>query len=189
VLVLLADAAWERDADVVAATLVARGFPWRRLVAPDSDVDGVERAATAWMEADGADGIVGVGAGATQALIAACGVGWPLAVLFGPVLVHGTLDAAHPIQPIDLLPGLAVPVQAHVSERDPRVAAHHVTDFEERLLRVPAPCHVFTYAAAPHFLDPASPDWSRAAADAALHRMARFLEHHLGEAMKRRTGA
>lgn len=60
----------------------------------------------------GACFVIGVGAAmGVHARMAACvgGSAWAGAVSFGGRIVYGALDAQHPIQPLDLLPGLACP--------------------------------------------------------------------------------
>lgn len=74
--------------------------------------------------------------------------GFAGAVDFGGELVLPGVDDARPVQPLDLLPGLGCPYQAHVAADDPATPAHHVAELERRLRFVAQPSQVLRYPAA-----------------------------------------
>ena len=75
-------------------------------------------------------GVIGVGLGGTLALQAGCTSRRVRAVACAaPVLVYPELSAARPIQPIELVLNLDVPLLALVDEADPRTPREHVELF------------------------------------------------------------
>lgn len=91
--------------------------------------------------------LIGVGYGGTVAIMALGALpGLAGAVVFDPVLVWPRLDARHPAQPLDLLPGVVTPLQIHVGEPDGHsVRASHLEDLRARLGGRSVPWWLFAY--------------------------------------------
>ena len=90
--------------------------------------------------------VVGVGAGGLYARLAACAVlGLSGAVSFGGRLWYPGIDADHPIQPFDLLPGLSCPLQCHFAADDADTPQTWVDELEKRLRAAGRPHQVFRY--------------------------------------------
>lgn len=144
-----------------AQGLAVQSLPVRSLP-PGSDLDALLHATddglalaeidAARVEAIGALGdvpiwLVGAGYGATVAMMALGAIpGIAGAIAFDPFLVWPQLDANHPAQPLDLLPGLQGPLQVHVGAPDGAAVriAHHDA-LRERLGARATPWWVFTY--------------------------------------------
>jgi dienelactone hydrolase len=124
----------------------ALGLEGERVEADPSDAGAVAAVAAAATRAEGPVALLGTGERAAQALIAAALTSRLLAVvLVDPVLVRRRLDAAHPAQPLDLVAGLATPVQIHVAADAPGLLATHVEDLEARLVRRSVPFQILVY--------------------------------------------
>ncbi len=117
--------------------------------------------------------VLGLGAAmGVHARMAACvgGSAWAGAVSFGGRIVYGALDAQHPIQPLDLLPGLACPLLCHVAEGS-ETPRHHVDELCRRLDRLHVSSLVYRYAEGVDFAA------EGVDADRAWARSLTFLEH------------
>ncbi|MDP2311423.1 MAG: dienelactone hydrolase family protein [Pseudomonadota bacterium] len=94
----------------------------------------------------GARFVVGVGLGGLYARVAACAVmGLAGAVGFGGRVSYSGVNAKHPIQPLDLLPGLSCPLQCHFDIHDAAAPPAHVDELERRLAGTTQPWQVFRY--------------------------------------------
>ncbi|MDP2306608.1 MAG: dienelactone hydrolase family protein [Pseudomonadota bacterium] len=94
----------------------------------------------------GARFVVGTASGGLYARVAACAVlGLAGAVSFGGRISYAGVNARHPIQPMDLLPGLSCPLQCHFEADDPAAPAAHVDELERRLAGTSQPWQVFRY--------------------------------------------
>lgn len=75
-------------------------------------------------------GVIGLGLGGTLALQAGCTSRRVRAVAcIAPLLVYPELSAARPMQPVELLLNLDVPLLALVDEADPRTPREHIELF------------------------------------------------------------
>ncbi|MSP54803.1 MAG: hypothetical protein EXR69_04235 [Myxococcales bacterium] len=126
--------------------------------------------------------VVGFGAGGTYARMAGCTLPGIAGVVefCGQVMYAGT-DRNHPVQPLDLAPGLACPIQCHFGTEDTVAPPSHVDLLEERLKRPrggPSPAvQVFRYPGCGHgFMDPGSLEARPDAAGLAWSRALRFLD-------------
>ena len=91
--------------------------------------------------------LLGLGYGGTIAMMALGALpGLSGAVVFDPLLVWPQLDARHPAQPLDLLPGIQTALQIHVGEPDGHsVRACHLDDLRARLGARSSPWWLFAY--------------------------------------------
>jgi hypothetical protein len=148
---------------------------------PGEIEEALDSIGTAWAlaELDLAGLVVGLGLGGSLALQAGSMCpGVTAVVAIGGRLVVPTLTDCNPIQPLDLLPGLAVPVQLHFGDEDPLVLPHHVTQLRERLAPRRLTWQVLTYPGArTAFLEPARPGYSGRTARTAWARIRAFLRH------------
>jgi carboxymethylenebutenolidase len=126
-------------------------------------------------------GVLGFCLGGLYARLAAAMVpGLHVAVEFYGRIVYPTLTTQHAVQPLDLLPGRACPLQCHFGELDTVAPPAHVDELERRLASQAHPARVHRYAGCGHgFLDPRAPAWNEAAATLAWARALRWLEEHL----------
>lgn len=90
--------------------------------------------------------VVGVGVGGHHSRLAACAVLGLTGVvsLGGRIWFPGT-DAEHPIQPLDLLPGLGCALQCHFAADDDETPHTWVDELERRLAGTSRPYQVFRY--------------------------------------------
>jgi dienelactone hydrolase len=112
--------------------------------------------------------VVGTGPFAMMAPAAVPGLAG--AVSFAGRLIYPTLTAARPVQPMDLLPGVRVPLQLHYGDADPDVPPHHVDQLRDRLGRLGIAHQVLVYPGAGADL------LTGPVAKTALTRAERFLE-------------
>jgi dienelactone hydrolase len=78
-------------------------------------------------------GVIGLGLGGTLALQVGCTSRRVRAVVcIAPVLVYPELSAARPMQPIELVLNLDVPLLALIDEADPRTPREHVEWFQRQ---------------------------------------------------------
>ena len=120
--------------------------------------------------------VVGLGLGATVALMAASALGgFRSVVALSPRLVVPTLSSRHPAQPLDLLLGLRVPVQVHVGDRDPHVRPAHTDSLRDRLDAQGIGFQVLEVPAGRGFWDATSTDFDAAEARTAWARAVTFL--------------
>lgn len=126
--------------------------------------------------------VLGFGMGGLAARLAACSVpGLFAAVEFYGRIAYPTLTAAKPVQPLDLLPGLACPLQCHFGEEDEVVPRARLAELEARARRAPRAVQVLRYPAAGHaFMNPARPSWDPARAELAWSRALAFLDDARG---------
>ena len=158
-------------------TVVVVGLNWRADARIDADGRGIGgpdapaptladhqviadvTAARAWLPV-GSRFVVGVGSAGVYARVAGCAVmGLRGVISFGGRIWYSGVSATRPIQPLDLLPGLACPLQAHVDEDDPDTPAEQIDELERRLSGVHQPWQVFR---GPWRGRAAAPAWGRA---------------------------
>ncbi len=184
-----------------ASKLVAEQFsvampdPWARkprpaLDSPDAVVAAVAEVDDGEMLADvgaartalGGDVpvfVVGFCMGGLYARMAAC----TIPRLAGAVEFYGrvhyaALSAKKPTQPLDLLPGLACPLQCHFGDDDALSPPHHVDDLVGRLAKSPCLTQVFRYPGRGHaFMNPTRQNWHADDAELAWDRALTFLDH------------
>jgi len=119
--------------------------------------------------------VVGEGAGGLYARLAGCAQrGFDGVVGFGGRTWYSGVSAAHPIQPLDLLPGLACPLQCHFDDDDPAATPAQVDELERRLANGTRPWQVFRYGAG-------GVGWRGTARATAWSRARAFLLHLAAE--------
>lgn len=131
--------------------------------------------------------VVGIGRGGNYARLAACAVrGLDGVVSLGGRVWYSGVSALRPIQPLDLLPGLACALQCHFDATDPETPPAQVDELLRRLASVSRPWQVFRYDAGQ-----AAAEWRGVPAVTAWGRARAFLVHlsaeRLGAAPSRRA--
>lgn len=128
--------------------------------------------------------VIGFCIGGMYARMASCTLPGLAGVIefYGRVVYAGT-SVNHPVQPLDLAPGLACPIQCHFGSEDTVAPPSHVDLLEERLKRPRAGAtpavQVFQYAGCGHgFMNPARAGYRHDAAELAWSRALRFLDEH-----------
>lgn len=149
-------------------------------VAAVRDTDALQdiRAVRAALVPNGRVFVVGFCLGGLYARMAACAVpGLAGAVEFYGRLVYPNISPTKPVQPLDLLPGLACPLQCHFGDADPSCPPSHVDELERRLASRTQPSQVFRYPGCGHgFLNPARPEFRAGRAATAWARAVNFLD-------------
>ncbi len=122
--------------------------------------------------------VMGFCIGGLYARMAGCTqVGLSGVVEFYGRIVYPAITANKPVQPLDLLPGLACPIQCHFGTEDAVAPLAHVDELERRLRVRSTPGQLFRYEGCQHaFMNPERPAWADEEACAAWGRALTFLE-------------
>jgi dienelactone hydrolase len=123
--------------------------------------------------------VIGWCLGGLYARMAACTQpGWAGAVEFYGRLIYPAITPEKPAQPLDLIPGLSCPFQAHFGDDDAIAPPHHVDALEARLGATDVGWQVFRYAGRGHgFMRPGAPTFSADVAERAWTRALTFLDN------------
>jgi len=153
---------------------------------PDRRVLGDLEGALVWLEkraeVDGSKlAAVGFCMGANHAFQLGCASRRVRAVVdFYGRLVYAELDAAKPIQPLELVFNLSVPVLCLFGERDASIPREHVERLRELLTQGAKHFEIVTYPSAGHgFFNDARPNFVESAARDAWQRTLAFLRETL----------
>ena len=130
-------------------------------------------------------GIVGFGAGAREAVLAACRLDFDAAVdCYGEFVVGSPPDGMFPFQTTSLigeLPKLRAPLLGVFGKEDEYPSGAHVAELDEILCEEDKPHEFHTYDRAAHaFMSPDHASYRVAAANDAWERIATFFDRHLG---------
>jgi dienelactone hydrolase len=150
VVVLLADPPFAATTRTRAAQLAGDGWFTHTVQGPfraDAEALAALVAARRTVGRSGPHVAVGIGpeAGLASRLAGSASVGWSAVVEVHGRILHGTLDAGRPAQPLDLFTGLGCPWLGHFAEADAEVPHSHVAALAEKLSGLPASTLLFTY--------------------------------------------
>lgn len=135
--------------------------------------------------ATGRVGIVGFGAGAREAVLAACHMDLDAVVdCYGEFIVGSAPDGMFPFQTASIdddLSNLRAPLLGLFGGEDGYPSRAHVAELDEILCEEDKPHEFHSYDRAGHaFMSPDHPSYRVAAANDGWERIAAFLAHHLG---------
>ena len=169
-----------RDAANIAT--LNGGVPDERVI---GDLAGARAHLLSLPSANGKVGIIGFGAGAREAVLAACQMDFDAVVdCYGEYVVGRAPDGAFPFETgsiVDDLPKLSAPLLGLFGAEDNYPSHAHVAELDEILDEEGKPHEFHAYEHAAHaFMSPDRPSYRVAAATDAWRRIAEFFDRHLG---------